>query len=86
MTKLRNGAHAFKGWKTKRDRRAAALVGLRYARKVLAEDRRDTFDSFVVHGTPDTPDAYTAMDAGERKILRRIDRAIAGIDAALKIV
>jgi hypothetical protein len=59
---------------------ARMIAALRTAKRVLAAERLSEFECFTI--APDR--SYNQMNAGERAAIRRFDRAITKINAALK--
>jgi hypothetical protein len=87
---LHRGPGARKGWATRRHRervrRFLTAVALKAAKQVIATERREQFCCFTAPPHKDTPEAYAAMIAPERAAIRRFDRALAKIDAALRVL
>ena len=59
---------------------------LLYARSILIEQRLDEWESYTIPPHADTPAAWRAMQDNERKAIRRLDRAVGHIDAAIRSI
>ncbi len=58
----------------------AMHAALRTAKRVIAEDRKELWDDFTIE--PDR--SFDHMNNDERALVRRLDRALVKINAALK--
>jgi hypothetical protein len=58
----------------------AMYAALRTAKRVIAEDRAELWEDFTI--APDR--SFDHMNNGERAMVRRLDRALVKINAALK--
>lgn len=59
---------------------------LAYARRILADERREQYGCFTLAPHKDDAETRKQMNATERWAIRRFDRAISRIDEAMKVL